>query len=132
MVLHLTAYASTDYSEDGKIVKLQQATEGKGVNIVLLGDGFTDRDFASGKYDKVMQQAKENLFNTEPMKSFRHLFNVYTVKAVSKNNVFIEGYETVFNGWFDGIVSAGVTMRNAKSMLRKSMELIYQKQLYLL
>ena len=105
--LTFTAYASTDYSEDGKIVKLQQATEGKGVNIVLLGDGFTDRDFASGKYDKVMQQAKENLFNTEPMKSFRHLFNVYTVKAVSKNNVFIEGYETVFNGWFDGIVSAG-------------------------
>lgn len=44
--LTFTAYASTDYSEDGKIVKLQQATEGKGVNIVLLGDGFTDRDFA--------------------------------------------------------------------------------------
>lgn len=79
-----------------------------------------------------MQQAKENLFNTEPMKSFRHLFNVYTVKAVSKNNVFIEGYETVFNGWFDGIVSAGGDHEKCQEYASKINELIYQKQLYLL
>lgn len=105
--LTFTAYASTDYSEDGKIVTLQHATEGEGVNIVILGDGFTDKDFASGKYDKVMKQAMENIFSVEPMKSFRHLFTVHTVKAVSKNNLFVEGYETAFEGWFDGIVSAG-------------------------
>lgn len=58
-----------------------------------------------------MQQAKENLFNTEPMKSFRHLFNVYTVKAVSKNNVFIEGYETVFKDGLMELLVLGVTMR---------------------
>lgn len=105
--LTFTAYASTDYSEDGKIVTLQHATEGEGVNIVILGDGFTDKDFASGKYDKVMKQAMENIFSVEPMKSFRHLFTVHTVKAVSKNNLFVEGCETAFEGWIDGIVSAG-------------------------
>ena len=40
-----TLYESTDYSEDGKVIELQKATEGNGVNIVISGDGFADVDF---------------------------------------------------------------------------------------
>ena len=92
-----TLYESTDYSEDGKVIELQKATEGNGVNIVISGDGFADVDFTSGHFDDVMNKTLEALFSLEPMKSFRHLFNVYAVKAVSKHNVFFEGSETTFS-----------------------------------
>lgn len=90
-------YESKDYSEDGKVVTLQQATEGNGVNIVISGDGFADVDFANGHFDAVMNKTMEALFSLEPMKSFRHLFNIYVVKAVSKHNIFFEGSETAYN-----------------------------------
>ena len=91
-------YESTDYSEDGKVVVLQKATEGNGINVAIVGDGFADVDFTSGHFDKVMHKTMEGLFRQEPMKSFRHLFNVYAVKAVSKHNVFLDGCETALEG----------------------------------
>ena len=91
-------YESTDYSEDGKVVVLQKATEGNGINVAIVGDGFADVDFTSGHFDNVMHKTMEGLFRLEPMKSFRHLFNVYAVKAVSKHNVFLDGCETALEG----------------------------------
>ena len=93
-------YESKDYSEDGKVVTLQKSTDGNGVNIIISGDGFADIDFVNGHFDDVMNKTMEALFSLEPMKSFRNLFNVYAVKAVSKNNVFIEGCETAFSSDF--------------------------------
>ncbi|MEG0468141.1 MAG: BACON domain-containing carbohydrate-binding protein, partial [Mucinivorans sp.] len=82
-------YSSTDYSADGTILTLQEATKGKGVDIVMLGDGFVDRDMAAGgKYEKAMKDAMRHFFDIEPVKSYREYFNVYAVKVVSKNEVF--------------------------------------------
>ena len=105
-------YESKDYSDDGKVVILQKATEGNGVNIVISGDGLADIDFVNGHFDDVMNKTVNNLFSLEPMKSFRHLFNVYAVKAVSKNNIYVEGCETAFSckfredevGWSENAV----------------------------
>lgn len=95
------AYVSSDYSADGEVMTLQKATTGKGVDIVLLGDGFVDRDMASGgRYEQVMQEACECLFALEPMKSYREYFNVYAVKAVSKNERFGSEYETALKAVF--------------------------------
>ncbi|WP_283391360.1 BACON domain-containing protein [Millionella massiliensis] len=101
-VLSLSShYASSDYSADGEVMTLQKATTGKGVDIVLLGDGFVDRDMGvGGKYEQAMQEACGYLFALEPMKSYREYFNVYAVKAVSKNERFGTGYETAFNAVF--------------------------------
>lgn len=100
-------YESKDYSEDGKVVLLQKATEGNGVNIVISGDGFADVDFASGHFDDVMNKTLESLFSLEPMKSFRYLFNVYIVKAVSKHNIFFKGSDTAFGCNFGGNTFVG-------------------------
>lgn len=92
-------YISTDYSQDGKVTVLQKATEGNGVDIVLMGDGYSDRQIADGTYERVMKLAYEKLFTEEPYKSYKELFNVYYVTAVSAT----EGYEhgnTAFGGWF--------------------------------
>ena len=81
-------YQSHDYSQDGKVELLNKATEGKGIPIVLMGDGFVDEDISDSLYARTMKQAMENLFSEEPIKSLRDYFNVYQVTAVSPRNQF--------------------------------------------
>ena len=82
-------YISTDYSHDGEVVVLQQATVGKGINLIFLGDGYVDRDLGpGGKYEELAKLEMENLFGYEPFKSFRDRFNVYLINCVSKNDVY--------------------------------------------
>ena len=84
-------YTSTDYSHDGEVIKMQTATEGNGVDLVFMGEAFTDKDMASGgAYEKKMQAAMEQFFSQEPYTSLRHRFNVYMVKVVSPNEEFAE------------------------------------------
>ena len=88
-------YTSTDYSMDGEVKTLQRATVGNGINIVFMGDAFTDRDMGSGGlYETLMEQSMEEFFDIEPYKSFRDRFNVYAVKVVSPNGRIGEGYTT--------------------------------------
>lgn len=85
----LPYYSSTDYSKDGEVVQLQQATVGRGINIIFLGDGFLDKDMNDGGlFDQRMNQAMELFFAYEPYTSFRNRFNVYAVRVVSKNAAF--------------------------------------------
>ena len=81
-------YVSDDYSQDGKVELLNEATKGKGIPIVLMGDGFVDEEIADSNYTRTMRQAMENLFSEEPIKSLRDYFNVYQVTAVSPRNRF--------------------------------------------
>ncbi|MBQ2143207.1 MAG: leucine-rich repeat protein [Alistipes sp.] len=93
-------YISSDYSANGKYVALQTATEGNGIDIVLMGDGYSDRQVASGRYEADMRKAMEAFFSKEPYTSFRHLFNVYMVNLVSKREGCSNDYtygETALN-----------------------------------
>ena len=93
-------YESIDYSQDGKVKILQTATKGKGIDIVLMGDAYSDRLIADGTYDCTMNTAMEKFFSVEPYKSFRDHFNVYAITAVSKNEKYDIGLETAFSGEF--------------------------------
>ena len=88
-------YYSSDFSRDGEVVKIQQASLGRGVDIVLIGDAYSDRLIKDGTYEKDIRETMEAIFSVEPYKSFRDLFNVYMVIAVSANEV-AEG-ETALN-----------------------------------
>ncbi|MBR5735575.1 MAG: hypothetical protein IKX60_02115 [Bacteroidales bacterium] len=105
-------YSSTDYSMDGDVITLQKATVGKGINILFLGDAYTDRDMTSGLYEQLMRQCMEEFFAIEPYKTFRDRFNVYSVKVVSKNGRTGNGYNTALGAIVDGttisISNAGV------------------------
>lgn len=99
-------YESTDYSKDGNVTLLQKATEGNGIDIVLMGDAYSDRLIADGTYKTAIQKATDYLFTEEPFKSFRNLFNVYMVDVVSKNEVY--GGETALSTYFgDGTLVGG-------------------------
>lgn len=91
-------YESTDYSKDGEVKTLQKATKGNGIDIVIMGDAYVDRDMdEGGLYETVMAETMEAFFDIEPYKTYRDRFNVYAVKAVSKNCSIGEGYETKFS-----------------------------------
>ncbi len=99
-------YESTDYSKDGNVTVLQRATEGKGIDIVLMGDAYSDHLIADGTYETVMKKAADFLFTEEPFKTYRNLFNVYMVDVVSKNEVY--GGETALSTYFgDGTLVGG-------------------------
>ncbi|MBQ3149147.1 MAG: hypothetical protein IJB87_07295 [Alistipes sp.] len=96
------SYTSTDFSKDGEVKQLQKATKGEGIDIVLMGDAYSDRLIADGTYDKVMNTAMEKFFMEEPYKSFRDHFNVYSVTAVSDNEIYTDDSSTAFAGYFGG------------------------------
>lgn len=93
-------YESTDYSADGQVELLQSATVGNGIDIVLMGDAYSDRLIADGTYRSVMVNTMEQFFSEEPYKSFRDYFNVYMVKVVSPNDVYETGSATALSTWF--------------------------------
>lgn len=95
-----TYYESTDFSRDGEVLTLQTADEGNGINLVLMGDAFSDRLIADGTYEQVMRKAADAFFSEHPYTSFRHLFNVYAVIAVSTHEEYFDGAKTVFEGKF--------------------------------
>lgn len=60
---------------------INQATEGRGIDVVFLGDGFTQADIESGKWEAAQDTVRKYFFHWEPIKSYKHLFNVYAVPA---------------------------------------------------
>ncbi|MBQ8501297.1 MAG: hypothetical protein IJ494_03180 [Bacteroides sp.] len=95
-------YTSSDYSKDGEVTTLQSATIGNGIDIVLMGDAYSDRLIANGTYDQVMNKAMEKIFSVEPYKSYREYFNVYAVKVVSENEEYGIASVTALDCSFDG------------------------------
>ena len=94
---------SQSMADDKQVYQLQTHSEGNGVPLVLMGDGFLDTDISSGYYEQAMLQAMENLFTEEPYRSLRDLFDVWMVTAVSRNNAFTSGYSTAFSSQVDAL-----------------------------
>lgn len=82
------SYTSTDYSQDGEVETLQTSTIGQGVDLVFVGEGFTDKDIAEGIFNQRIWEAIDQFFAYEPYTSLRDRFNIYAVKTVSPNAEF--------------------------------------------
>ena len=97
-------YRSTDYSRDKTVRTVQLASDGNGIDLVLMGDAYSDRLIANGKYDEDMEKAIDAIFAVEPFKSFKHLFNIYIVYAVSENEVI--GKSTALSCYDSGSIGS--------------------------
>ena len=76
---------STDFSQNGRVFKVYSANKGSGINIVIAGDGFIDTEIGENKiYDLSMRTAAEKFLNIEPYKTYKEYFNIYYIRAVSK------------------------------------------------
>jgi hypothetical protein len=82
--LDMTAY-------DGNVTQLQRHKVGKGIPIVIMGDGFVDKDIKEGKYRKATTLTLDALFSIYPMTVLRDYFDVYEVTAVSYNDYSDQG-----------------------------------------
>lgn len=82
-------YLSSDYSYDSTVTTLQQSSIGAGIDLILMGDAFSDRQIADGTYGNVMQKTMDAFFSEEPYKTMKDCFNIYIVNVVSAT----EGYE---------------------------------------
>ena len=96
----MTYYESQSYERDGAVTQLQKATSGQGIDLVITGDAFSDRNLTSGTFEKAARQAMNDFFSVEPLKSLKDRFNVYLVEAVSKNEEYFSGCSTAFSGVF--------------------------------
>lgn len=99
-----TNYQSSDFSADGTVHELSPIKEGN-INVVFMGDGFSDRQIADGTYREVMEQGMAAFLSEEPFASFADCFNVYYVDAVSAyegciqpDNTGRTKFETYFGG----------------------------------
>lgn len=93
-------YTSTDYSQNGETVSIAQHSLGTGIDVVLLGDAFTDLDIENGTYDRVMRSAADHLFDEEPLLSLRDRFDVNYVKVVSANGCYTACSSTALGTYF--------------------------------
>ena len=80
-------HISTDFSKDGTVKQLQKATKGKGINLVFMGDSYSDISIEKGYYEEDMTSGMEGFFMQHPYKYYREYFNVYMVYVVSKTDV---------------------------------------------
>lgn len=97
-------YKSINKSANKTIEVLEKNTE-KGLNLVMLGDGFSDRQIASGLYRHLMMQAVEQIFSEPIMQEMRSHINVYLINVVSDK-------EGVCNGSVFGIYTNGQEVSN--------------------
>ena len=76
--------APQGYYSDGYCRIYQTATEGAGVDIFIVGDGYDKAEYAvGGTADYWLERAAEAIFEIEPYKKLRPLFNVYIIYAYS-------------------------------------------------
>lgn len=64
------------YDEDSQL-QLQRHTKGKGVNIVLIGDGYDAKDISKENYLNDVREGMEYFFAIEPYKTYKEYFDVY-------------------------------------------------------
>lgn len=112
--LPANAYHSQDMSQDGKVTPILKHKKGNGVPIVIMGDGFLDRDITSGKYREATNKAIDGLFSMHPMKALKDYFDVYEVNAVSYNDYFTSTSNTAFSSRFTSFTSTEIKGDDSK------------------
>lgn len=71
---------------DGGVINLFSHTEGSGVQVVFVGDGYDARDISSGKYLSDMRETAGYFFEIEPFKSWKGWFDANVVVAESPDS----------------------------------------------
>lgn len=103
---------------DGEVTCFQRATKGKGVDVVLLGDGFTADELVLGKgFDAMVERALDAFFGVEPITSYKEYFNVYSVAAVSQESGIgvVQAKNTKFKTYFTELVGATMTTNDTEA-----------------
>ena len=81
------------------------------VDLVVLGDGYTAADIASGKYANDVLTLTDGLLAQEPYREYRSYFNVHRVDVASLESGIDHPPNTLRNTAFDGAYGCGGIQR---------------------
>lgn len=73
------------YGED-ECVTLRSASQGDGIDILFVGDGFDGAAISEGKYLDLVNEQMEAFFGVEPYNTYKDYFNVYVCISLSQEN----------------------------------------------
>ena len=99
-------YFSGSNSLDGEPRLLQESTIGDGIELIVMGDAFSEESIKNGNYEAVMRKFIDAFFEEEPFKTYKDLFNVHMVNVVSASDGY-ENKETALGGWFSSDTEVG-------------------------
>jgi hypothetical protein len=124
------------YHQDGDVTKVMYNNPNGGVNIVILGDGFTKKDLKEhGKYDALVKETTDYLFSVEPFKQYKSYFNIYQVYAESKVSGAANTYtpnRTKFDTYFGTINDRLLVTGNYDTCYSYAVKAIPYRQIALL
>ena len=112
---------------DGQAITLQSASEGNGIDIVFIGEGFDAKDIADGKFTSAAETARGHFFNVEPYTTYQDYFNVYSVVSKSDDSG-IEDVNTVVDNKFLSVDECFLWARKAKAGLNFSRSVVVMLQ----
>ena len=72
-----------EYDED-EVITLQKATQGNGIDMIFIGDGWDGEAISNGSYLALVLEQVEHFFGVEPYTTYRDYFNVYAGIALSQ------------------------------------------------
>lgn len=75
----------SDY-QDGQAIPVETASEGNGIDIIYIGEGYDARDIATGKFLTDVTNGNTAFFGLEPYATYKEYFNVYAVVSMSKDS----------------------------------------------
>lgn len=90
---------SINFTTYAPVKVLQEATVGNGINVVLMGDAYSDQQILDGSYEAAMQNLYKHFFTIEPYMSFKDYFEVSYVNVVSESEGYTGG-PTALEGYF--------------------------------
>lgn len=89
-----------DYWEHGDHLVLNKHTEGDGVVLIIVGDGFDRQDNQKGGFNETeCRRLAESFLENPIIRDFKNLFDVYAVFAESNESIIIPGVPEQ-NGYF--------------------------------
>lgn len=99
-----------EYEEDGYLT-LQTHSQGNGIDIVFMGDGWNGESISNGEYLSMVREQMEYFFGVEPYKSHRDYFNVYVTfplsqeKGVNTMHTYVNNHFGTLYGYDGGCTS---------------------------
>ena len=98
------------YKENSQLT-LQEATKGKGINIVFTADGYDAEDISNGDFMADIEEGMKYFFALEPYKSYQDYFNVYADVALSYESGVCSNVNIWRDTKFDTTYGAGNNSR---------------------
>ena len=83
-VTHDSSYTSSDYSQDGKLSLIHKSAYSRAINLIITGDGFSDRQIRSGLFYAYVKDFINGIFSEKILYDHMDCFNIYIVNKVSK------------------------------------------------